>query len=81
MIVITISRTFVSLLLTAFSLSFLSLSVRWIFRRQIIAAINLRLIEPNAACRCLLPAKSISHYKSIDPFLSFLARFSRTSSR
>lgn len=39
-------------------------------RRQIIAAINPRLIEPNAGCRCLLLAKSISHYKSIGPFLS-----------
>ena len=43
-------------------------------RRQIIAAINPRLIEPNAACRCLLLAKSISHYKSIGPFLSFSPR-------
>ena len=43
-------------------------------RRQIIAAINSRLIEPNAACRCLLlSAKSISHYKSIGPFLSFIS--------
>lgn len=60
------------------SLSFFSF---WIFRRQIIAAINLRLIEPNTAYRCLLPAKSISHYKSIGRFLSFRARSSRTSSR
>lgn len=43
-------------------------------RRQIIAAINPRLIEPNAACRCLLLAKSISNYKSIGPFLSLSSR-------